>query len=102
MAGLWLSLSSVKLEVLHGTRESSDLRVIASDNNLIGVSFFEREKEQTKKAGPVHVLTLPTFLGLPLTLATTNLLWQQMDGPEETASLAVASHFRCSQTLGVC
>lgn len=49
MAGLWLSLSSVKLEVLHGTRESSDLRVIASDNNLIGVSFFERKKNKPKR-----------------------------------------------------
>lgn len=63
---------------------------------------MREKKNKPEKAGPVHVLTLPTFLGLPLTLAASNLLWQQMDGPEETASLAVASHFRCNQTLGVC
>lgn len=61
-----------------GQERVCDLRAIASNNSLIGIIAFLREKEnRPEKAVPGCVLTLPIFLGLLLTLAATNLLWQQ-------------------------
>lgn len=53
--------------------------------NLIGIIAFWREGEPEKpgEASPASVLTLPIFLGLQLTRAATNPLWQQIGWPEE-------------------